>query len=257
MLGTGKSFRTARDADTIRQGFTRAVLYGEAAMRAGSVDLTCTIERGGRGTQKTYTVNGSAGALCELPRTDTRRAVRAHRSAARRRTAGNAARFPQRRTFAKRARLLPRARALSKGAPAKERAPARYGSSRRRASRGLRRDADRRRHAHHRVARALRRGAGASVPHARTRGLRRPNNSTSRTIPTSSQSRRRPKPSRRHSPNAYAASPRPSACVRARSRGRIATTSRSASTASRWRHTVRRDSSERRCSPSRLPNTTS
>jgi len=60
MLGTGKSFRTARDADTIRQGFTRAVLYGEAAMRAGSVDLTCTIERGGRGTQKTYTVNGSA-----------------------------------------------------------------------------------------------------------------------------------------------------------------------------------------------------
>jgi DNA replication and repair protein RecF len=60
MLGTGKSFRTARDADTIRQGCARAVLHGEATMRAGSVDLTCAIERSGRGTQKTYTVNGSA-----------------------------------------------------------------------------------------------------------------------------------------------------------------------------------------------------
>jgi DNA replication and repair protein RecF len=29
-------------------------------MRAGGVDLTCTIERGGRGMHKTYTVNGSA-----------------------------------------------------------------------------------------------------------------------------------------------------------------------------------------------------
>ena len=60
MLGTGKSFRTSRDGDTVRQGCTRAVLHGEAAMRAGTVDLTCTIERASRGTQKTYTVNGSA-----------------------------------------------------------------------------------------------------------------------------------------------------------------------------------------------------
>jgi DNA replication and repair protein RecF len=60
MLGTGKSFRTARDADTVQQGCGRAVLHGEAALLSGTVDLTCIIERASRGTQKTYTVNGSA-----------------------------------------------------------------------------------------------------------------------------------------------------------------------------------------------------
>jgi DNA replication and repair protein RecF len=57
MLGTGKSFRTVRDADTVRAGSDRAMLSGEAASRSGNVNLACTIERGARGTRKTYTVN--------------------------------------------------------------------------------------------------------------------------------------------------------------------------------------------------------
>jgi DNA replication and repair protein RecF len=59
MLGTGKSFRTARDGDTIRRGSERAVLHGQAALRAGTVELACTIERSSRGTRKSYTINGS------------------------------------------------------------------------------------------------------------------------------------------------------------------------------------------------------
>jgi DNA replication and repair protein RecF len=59
MLGTGKSFRTVRDADTVRAGCERAVLSGDATSRAGTVNLACAIERGVRGTRKTYTVNSS------------------------------------------------------------------------------------------------------------------------------------------------------------------------------------------------------
>lgn len=58
MLGTGKSFRTARDGDTIRTGCDRAALWGHAALRAGRVELACAIERSARGTYKSYTVNG-------------------------------------------------------------------------------------------------------------------------------------------------------------------------------------------------------
>jgi DNA replication and repair protein RecF len=58
MLGTGKSFRTSREADTVRTGCERAVLHGRAALSAGVVELVCTIERSSRGTHKTYTVNG-------------------------------------------------------------------------------------------------------------------------------------------------------------------------------------------------------
>jgi DNA replication and repair protein RecF len=57
MLGTGKSFRTSHESDTVRTGSDRAVLYGEATLRSGRVDLACTIERSSRGTRKTYTVN--------------------------------------------------------------------------------------------------------------------------------------------------------------------------------------------------------
>ncbi len=57
MLGTGKSFRTPREADTVRKGCERAVLYGEASLRSGTVELACTIERSSRGTRKSYTVN--------------------------------------------------------------------------------------------------------------------------------------------------------------------------------------------------------
>ncbi len=57
-------------------------------MRAGSVDLACTIERGGRGTQKTYTVNGSAVRYASFLGRDSRRDRSCRRSATRRRTAG-------------------------------------------------------------------------------------------------------------------------------------------------------------------------
>jgi DNA replication and repair protein RecF len=60
MLGTGKSFRTAHDADTVRSGMDLAVVRGEAQLRTGSVELVCAIERTSRGTRKSYTRNGSA-----------------------------------------------------------------------------------------------------------------------------------------------------------------------------------------------------
>ena len=58
MLGTGKSFRTSRDADAVRTGFELAVVRGEAEVRAGDIALACAIAKSGRGTRKTYTVNG-------------------------------------------------------------------------------------------------------------------------------------------------------------------------------------------------------
>ncbi len=60
MLGTGKSFRTAREADAVRKGCERAILRGEAALQAGRIELACTIERSSRGTRKNYTVNSSS-----------------------------------------------------------------------------------------------------------------------------------------------------------------------------------------------------
>lgn len=57
MLGIGKSFRTSREADAVRKNCDRAVLYGEATLRSGRVELACTIERSSRGTRKSYTVN--------------------------------------------------------------------------------------------------------------------------------------------------------------------------------------------------------
>ena len=60
MLGTGKSFRTSREADAVRKGCDRAVLYGAATLRSGAVELACTIERSNRGTRKSYTVNANS-----------------------------------------------------------------------------------------------------------------------------------------------------------------------------------------------------
>ena len=60
MLGTGKSFRTSRDADAVRDGMELAVVRGDARVRAGSVRLACTIAKSSRGTRKTYTVNERA-----------------------------------------------------------------------------------------------------------------------------------------------------------------------------------------------------
>ena len=59
MLGTGKSFRTSRDGDAVRTGVELAVVRGEASVRAGNVTLACAIAKSGRGTHKTYTLNGS------------------------------------------------------------------------------------------------------------------------------------------------------------------------------------------------------
>jgi DNA replication and repair protein RecF len=58
MLGTGKSFRTSRDADLVREGLELAVVGGDARMRAGIVHLGCSIARSGNRTRKTYTING-------------------------------------------------------------------------------------------------------------------------------------------------------------------------------------------------------
>ena len=60
VLGTGKSFRTARERDMIREGLEIAAISGEARTRAGTVRLACTIATGARATRKTYTANGSS-----------------------------------------------------------------------------------------------------------------------------------------------------------------------------------------------------
>jgi DNA replication and repair protein RecF len=60
MLGTGKSFRTKHDADTIQMGCDSATVQGNARTHAGGVELACSIERAHRGTRKTYTVNANA-----------------------------------------------------------------------------------------------------------------------------------------------------------------------------------------------------
>ncbi|MGA8797612.1 MAG: DNA replication/repair protein RecF [Candidatus Cybelea sp.] len=60
MLGTGKSFRTSRDGDTVRNGVELAVVRGEASLRTGKIELVCAIEKSARGTRKNYTVNGGA-----------------------------------------------------------------------------------------------------------------------------------------------------------------------------------------------------
>jgi DNA replication and repair protein RecF len=58
MLGTGKSFRTSRDADLVRDGLELAVVGGDARIRAGVVHLGCTVAKAGNRTRKQYTVNG-------------------------------------------------------------------------------------------------------------------------------------------------------------------------------------------------------
>lgn len=58
LLGTGKSFRTSRERDLIRDGFELAAISGHAQVRAGEIRLGCSIAATPRGTRKTYTVNG-------------------------------------------------------------------------------------------------------------------------------------------------------------------------------------------------------
>ncbi len=58
MLGTGKSFRTSRDVDLVREGLEVAVVAGDAKIRAGIVHLACNIAMAGRAMRKQYTING-------------------------------------------------------------------------------------------------------------------------------------------------------------------------------------------------------
>lgn len=58
MLGTGKSFRTARDADIVGEGSESAAVRGEARVRAGSIVLACALAKTARATRKSYTLNG-------------------------------------------------------------------------------------------------------------------------------------------------------------------------------------------------------
>jgi DNA replication and repair protein RecF len=58
LLGTGKSFRTSREHDLIREGFELASVSGHALVRAGDVRLSCSITTTPRGMRKVYTLNG-------------------------------------------------------------------------------------------------------------------------------------------------------------------------------------------------------
>jgi DNA replication and repair protein RecF len=58
LLGTGKSFRTSREAEIVRNGMPSASLRGEARVAAGEIHLSCTFTLGSTGLRKVYTVNG-------------------------------------------------------------------------------------------------------------------------------------------------------------------------------------------------------
>jgi DNA replication and repair protein RecF len=60
MLGTGRSFRTSRDREVIREGAQAAIIAGRAHTRAGSMLLACTVAREAAKTRKRYTVNGAS-----------------------------------------------------------------------------------------------------------------------------------------------------------------------------------------------------
>lgn len=60
LLGTGKSFRTSREADLIATGLEVASISGEAQLAHGTIRLSCTVTNTARGTRKLYTVNGES-----------------------------------------------------------------------------------------------------------------------------------------------------------------------------------------------------
>lgn len=60
LLGTGKSFRTSRDAEIVREGLPGGSVAGEALVAAGTVRLSCTLALGTTGLRKRFTVNGHA-----------------------------------------------------------------------------------------------------------------------------------------------------------------------------------------------------
>ncbi len=58
LLGTGKSFRTAREAEIVRSGMPTASIAGSAHTAAGEIRLGCTLGAAGSGVRKRYTING-------------------------------------------------------------------------------------------------------------------------------------------------------------------------------------------------------
>ena len=59
LLGTGKSFRTAREGEIVRTGMPVAMLSGEARIAAGTVRVSCSISASpAGGSRKVYAVNG-------------------------------------------------------------------------------------------------------------------------------------------------------------------------------------------------------
>jgi DNA replication and repair protein RecF len=58
LLGTGKSFRTAREVEIVRAGMPSATVAGTASTAAGDVRLTCTLGAAGSGVRKRYAING-------------------------------------------------------------------------------------------------------------------------------------------------------------------------------------------------------
>ena len=58
LLGTGKSFRTARESEIVRSGVPLATLAGEARVAAGTVRLACTLALTNGALRKMYAVNG-------------------------------------------------------------------------------------------------------------------------------------------------------------------------------------------------------
>jgi DNA replication and repair protein RecF len=60
LLGIGKSFRTAREGEIVRDGTSAASLSGEARLAAGEVRLSCSLTRSPSGLRKSYAVNGRA-----------------------------------------------------------------------------------------------------------------------------------------------------------------------------------------------------
>jgi len=59
LLGTGKSFRTARESEIVRSGMPCAALAGDAVVAGGSVRLSCSLNLGVKGLRKVYAVNGA------------------------------------------------------------------------------------------------------------------------------------------------------------------------------------------------------
>ena len=59
LLGTGKSFRTSREAEIVREGAALARIAGTARIAAGSIGLACEIARTAPNrARKTYALNG-------------------------------------------------------------------------------------------------------------------------------------------------------------------------------------------------------